>query len=156
PRQIPIPDAAAEVLLPGVNLDARVLGFSLLLSLVTSIVFGLAPAFVASKTNPNDALKESGRGSSGGLRHQRLRSLLVISEVALALVLLVGAGLMLRTFWGLQQVNPGFQVDHLLTAEIELPTDTRYRERPEQAAVFERFLKQVKVVPGARAAALTH
>jgi putative ABC transport system permease protein len=154
PQQIPIPDASAEAFLPSVNLDARVLGFSLLLSLATSFIFGLAPALAAAKTDPNEALKEGGRGISGGLRQQRLRSLLVVSEIALALVLLLGAGLMIRTFWQLQQVNPGFQADHLLTAEIELPTDTKYKERQEQAAIFERFLDGVRAVPGVRAAAL--
>jgi len=154
PQQIPIPDASAEAFLPSVNLDARVLGFSLLLSLATSFIFGLAPALAAAKTDPNEALKEGGRGISGGLRQQRLRSLLVVSEIALALVLLLGAGLMIRTFWQLQQVNPGFQADHLLTAEIELPTDTKYKERQEQAAIFERFLDRVRAVPGVRAGAL--
>lgn len=154
PQQIPIPDASAEAFLPSVNLDARVLSFSLLLSLATSFIFGLAPALAAAKTDPNEALKEGGRGISGGLRQQRLRSLLVVSEIALALVLLLGAGLMIRTFWQLQQVNPGFQADHLLTAEIELPSDTKYKERQEQAAIFERFLDRVRAVPGVRTAAL--
>ena len=153
PQQIPIPDASAEAFLPSVNLDARVLSFSLLLSLATSFIFGLAPALAAAKTDPNEALKEGGRGISGGLRQQRLRSLLVVSEIALALVLLLGAGLMIRTFWQLQQVNPGFQADHLLTAEIELPSDTKYKERQEQAAIFERFLDRVRAMPGVRAAA---
>jgi hypothetical protein len=139
--------------LPSANLDARVLGFSLLLSLATSFIFGLAPALAAAKTDPNEALKEGGRGISGGRRQQRLRSLLVVSQIALALVLLLGAGLMIRTFWQQQQVNPGFQADQLLTAEIELPTDTKYKERRSRPP-SERFLDRVRVVPGVRAAAL--
>ena len=155
PATIPIPDASAEALLPAIGVDGSVLCFSLLISLVTSLVFGLAPTLAASRVGPNEMLKEGGRGSSFGLRHQRLRSSLVISEVALAFVLLVGAGLMIRTLWQLQRVNPGFQAGNLLTAEIELPTDTKYKTGSDQAIVFKRFLDQVRTVPGVSAAALT-
>ena len=120
------------------------------MSLATSLIFGLAPAFAASKAKVNDALKEGGRGFSaaGTGCGTRSRS----SEVALALVLLIGTGLVMKSFWRMQQVNPGFTADHVLTMEMELPTDSKYRTGPEQAEFFRRVLEKVKSLPMVRSA----
>ena len=156
PHSIPVPEASAEVLVSKIGMDARVLLFTLLISLASGLVFGLAPALQASRVSVSATLKEGGRSASASHGHARLRGLLVVSEVALALVLLIGAGLMIRSFWRLQGVNPGFNPDHVLTLEIELPTDSKYRQPREQAAVFRQFLEHVQRVPGVRYAALTH
>ena len=153
PAQIPIPDASANALLPAVDMDLKVLLFTLIVSMLASVLFGGIPALVFSRSNPGDAMKSGSRGSASG--HQRIRSILVISEIALSLVLLAGAGLMIRSFWRLGQVNPGFQSDHILTLEMELPTDSKYREIPQRAAVFKRMLESARSVPGVRSAALT-
>jgi len=153
PSEIPIPDAGASALLPAVTIDMRVLLFTLIVSLLASVFFGSIPAIVFSRPNPGDAMKNGARGTASG--HQRIRSVLVVSEVTLSLVLLVGAGLMIHSFWRLGQVSPGFQPDHLLSLEMELPTDTKYREAPEQAAVFKRMLESARNVPGVKSAALT-
>jgi len=114
--------ALAPQFLPKTNtigLDARVLVFTLAITIVTGILFGLAPAFRASKTDLNDSLKEGGRSSAPGSRH-RMRSTLVVTEVALALVLLVGAGLMINTVVRVLHADPGFHTDRLLTLEVRL------------------------------------
>src|SRR5258708_24335436 len=117
---MPIPDASAYALLPSVDIDLKVLLFTLIVSLLASVFFGGIPAIVFSRPNPGDAMKNGSRGSASG--HQRIRDILVVSEVALSLVLLAGAGLMIHSFLRLGQVSPGFQPDHLLTLEMELPT----------------------------------
>jgi len=104
-----------------IRIDPWVLGFTLLLSILTGIIFGLAPALQASRLDLNTALKEGGtRGTGGGSRH-RLRSLLVVAEVSLALVLLIGAGLLLKSFTRLRETQLGFNPDHVLTASVALP-----------------------------------
>jgi predicted permease len=132
-----------------IGVDGSVFGFTLLISLLTGILFGAVPAFQSSKLRLSDALKEGGRGS-GGVSHNHLRNLLVISEVALALVLLVGAGLMLRSFIRLMSVDPGLDPQNVLAVDIRLPS-TRY-ERPQQAAFFHQVLAQLRTVPGVQAA----
>ena len=101
-----------------VGIDKTVLLFTALIALATGVVCGLAPALRAFRTDLQETLKSGGRGSTAGRSENRTRALLVISEVALALVLLVGAGLMLRTFQRLQAVDPGFDPHHLLTLEV--------------------------------------
>lgn len=155
PAQIPLLGSAGNVALARVTVDGWVLGFTLLISLATGVIFGLAPALAASSAHAGEALKEGGRAASAS-GHQRLRGALVVSEVALALVLLTGAGLMMRSFWRLHQVNPGFNPEYALTLEMELPTDTKYRQPREWAPVFARFQDRVAVLPGVRSAALTH
>ena len=103
------------------TIDARVLGFSLLISVLTGALFGLAPALQAARPALNEALKAGGRGGSGGLGSNRLLSSLVVSEIALALTLLIGAGLMIRSLQRLQAVDPGFDSDRLLTMRVSLP-----------------------------------
>src|SRR5207248_6995986 len=98
----------------------------LAISLFTGILFGLAPAAHALKTNVIEYLKQGSRTTAGGWR--RMREGLLVAEVALALILLAGAGLMLKSFSRLQHADLGFRADHLLTMEMELPTDTRYKK----------------------------
>jgi predicted permease len=135
-----------------IDIDARVLVFALLVSLLTALIFGLAPALYASKLELTEALKEGGRSHSGGARRNRLRNLLVIAEVALALVLSVAAGLMMRSFMRLQNVNPGFNPEKLVTLEIQLP-EAGYGEKERQAAFQQQLLQRIASLPGAQAVA---
>jgi putative ABC transport system permease protein len=153
PAQIPIEGSSTGVALARLTVDWRVLVFTLLASLATGVLFGLAPAVVSSAANAMDAMKER---SSSAARHGRLRGALVIAEVSLALVLLTGAGLLMRSFVRMQESKPGFRPGQVLTVEMELPTDTRYRGRQERPRVFQRFLRAVETLPGVQAAALTH
>ena len=130
-----------------VALDSRVLGFTTAISVLTGILFGLAPALQASKTDLNESLKEGGRGSTEGLNRNRVRSLLVISEVALSLVLLIGAGLLIKSFFQLLNVKPGFEPEHVLTAGFSLPP-VKYPEVPQQTAFFQQVLERVRTLPG--------
>ena len=135
-----------------VRIDAGVLLFTLGVSVLAGLVFGLAPAWRASRANLSDALKEGGRGDSGGgLARQRLRSTLIVVELAMALVLLVCAGLLIKAFWRLRQVEPGFVTAGLLTMRVELP-EARYREIPAQTEFRRRALEALNSLPGAEAA----
>lgn len=128
-----------------ISLDPWVFGFTLLISAVTGIVFGLAPALQASKIELTEAMKEGGRGMGGG--RTRLRSSLVIAEIAIALVLLVGAGLLLQTFRKLQQVDLGFDIHNVLTASVELP-DARYPKQEQIAEFYKRLQEKLNALPG--------
>jgi putative ABC transport system permease protein len=132
-----------------IHLDIAALIFTALASVITGLIFGLAPAFQGSRTDVTESLKEGGRGSDGAVRN-RLRSVLVVSEVALALILLIGTGLMLRSFVRLQQLDPGFKPDHLLTMEISLP-DARYPD-PKKAAFFNEILERIRALPEVQSA----
>ena len=136
-----------------VGLDGRVLLFTLGVSLATGVLFGLVPALKASSPNLTDALKESGRSASGGTN--RLRSALMVAEVALALVLLVGAGLLIKSFWQLQQVNPGFDVANLLLMETTLPA-TKYADETQQTAFYRHALEKLSAMPGIASVALVN
>jgi predicted permease len=140
-----------------IGIDPRVLGFALAVSLLTGILFGLAPALHASGADLQEQLKEGGRGDSGTARGGRLRSALVVGEVALSLVLLVAAGLLVRTLWRLQHVNPGFESHGLATASVWLPQPNlietgRYFEHESRVALFRRILTRAQEVPGVEAA----
>ncbi len=130
-----------------VVMDGRVLGFAFLISLATGIIFGLAPALQASQTDLTESLKEGGRSSSAGAGSQRLRRLLVVAEVALSLVLLVGAGLMIKSFVRLSKVETGFDSQNTLTAQINLP-QSRYDDGQQQAAFFRQVLERIEALPG--------
>jgi predicted permease len=136
-----------------IGIDGRVFGFTLLISLGAGILFGLIPALQASKVNLSDALKDGGR-SSGGSGHNRLRNLLVVSEVALALALLIGAGLMSRSFIRLMSVDPGLDPRNVLTADIRL-SRSKY-SRPQQAVFFQQLLERLRAVPGIQAAGVVY
>lgn len=130
-----------------IRIDRLVFGFTLVMSAVTGIVFGLVPALQASKVELTEAMKEGGRAAGTGGARGRLRNSLVVAEIAIAMVLLVSAGLLLKTFRKLQQVELGFNTDHVLTAVVEIP-DARY-PKPEQAAAFYKSLvEKVKTLPG--------
>jgi putative ABC transport system permease protein len=133
--------------LKDLNFDSRVLLFTLAISLITSLIFGLAPAIDASKPNLNEALKEGGRSSSGSAARNKLRSALVIAEVALAVVLVTASGLMFRSFVRLQRVNPGFNPENLLTLEIELP-EVAYRADQQQRLFQQQLLQKIRAIPG--------
>jgi putative ABC transport system permease protein len=127
--------------------DKWALLFTLGVSIVTALVFGLAPALDASKVNLNEALKEGGRSSGGGSARNKLRSALVIAEVALAVVLVTACGLMFRSFLQLQRVNPGFNPANLVTLEIELPEAT-YQADQQQRNFQQQLLQKIRTVPG--------
>lgn len=133
-----------------VSIDGRVFAFTLVISLLTGIGFGLAPAIQVSKPDLNDALKEGGRSSPVGFRHNRFRSLLVVSEVALSLVLLIGAGLMIRSFVTLLNVDPGLNAQNVLTLDIGLPR-TKYTG-PQQIAFFQQVISRMQALPGVQSA----
>ncbi len=131
-----------------IGMDWRVLGFTSALSLLTGLVFGLAPAWQSSRLDLHTELKESGRGSTGG--RGRLSDLLVVSELALALVLLAGAGLLINSFWRLSRVDAGFEAAHALTMQISLP-GARYPESAQQIAFFDQVIARVGALPGVQA-----
>jgi putative ABC transport system permease protein len=135
--------------LESIGVDGRALLFTLAVSVLTGVVFGLAPVWQTTRVNVSDALKEGGRGAAGAAKH-RLRSALVVIEMALALVLLTGAGLLINSFWRLRNVQPGFDTDNLLTMRIELP-EARYREIPAQTQYRRALLEGVNSLPGAQA-----
>src|SRR6266850_2243668 len=133
-----------------ISVDGRILVFTLLVSLVTGVVFGMVPALHASKLDLNESLKEGLRGTSTGLRENRLRSLLVISEVAMALVLLVSAALLTKSFVRLLDVNPGFNPANVLAMDIQLPNlpPSRYAKDEEQTAFFQQLMDRIEALPG--------
>jgi predicted permease len=133
-----------------IRLDTRVAGFTLLVSLLTGIVFGLLPALQTSKIDFGEALKEGGRDAAGLLR-RRLRGFLIVGEVALAFVLLIGAGLLIRSFARLTEVDPGIDPRRVLTMDIMLPP-TKYTGS-QAAAFFQQTLERVRSLPGVEAAA---
>jgi putative ABC transport system permease protein len=135
-----------------VGIDGRVLGFTLLVSLATGVIFGLIPALQASKSDLNHSLKEGSGRTAGSRQRSRVRSALVIAEIALSLVLLVGAGLMIRTVQGLMKVDPGFNPERVVTMEIAL-TRSKYPDRRARSGFFEETLERVRNVPGVETAA---
>jgi putative ABC transport system permease protein len=135
-----------------VTLDWRVAGFTLLLSLLTGLAFGMAPALQVSKTDVQEALKEGGNAGSSQ-RRNRLRSLLVVAEVASALVLLVGAGLLIKSFMRLQEVETGMRPENVLTLAITLP-EAKYPKPQLATGFYARVLERVKALPGVEGAAV--
>ena len=146
------PGKAAQFV-PGwdrLGVDPAVLAFNLGLSLFTGVLLGLAPAWQLSKTDLNNALKEGGRQSSLG--SHRLRGLLVISEVALSLMLLVSAGLLMRTFLVLLKTEPGFNPNNVMTMRLNLP-GTKYKDEAQRSAFYQELLRRVQSLPGVESAA---
>jgi predicted permease len=139
PASIPRVDA--------IGLDGRVLLFTVVVSILAGIAFGIVPALQASGVNLRDALQETGRGSGESLRRNRLRSVLVASEFALALLLMIGAGLMIRTFFALRAIDPGFQPHHLVSAEVSLAGSGEAAPQ-KRLAFYQQMLQRVGALPG--------
>jgi len=134
-----------------VRLSYPVLLFTATASLLTAIVCGLAPAFEGSRTEVQETLKDGARQVGAGVRHRRLRQAFVVSEIALAVVLLVGAGLMLRSFGSLRRVNPGYNTSNVLTMRLQLP-NTKYREDGQRIRFFREATERIREVPGVQSA----
>jgi len=146
--------AAVPITLPywiRFQIDERILGYALGISLLTSLLFGLAPAWHASRLELSDALKEGGRRGGEGPGACRLRDLLVVSQVALALLLLAGAGLLVRSFLKLQQVDPGFHTRNLLVVDLSLPP-SKYAEPAQQTSFYRQLVERVSALPGVQSA----
>lgn len=134
-----------------ISLDGRMLVFNLAVVLLTGCVVGIVPALQASEPNLNETLNESGRGSTGGRRQQLARDTLVALEVAMSMVLLVGAGLMIRSFISLQGVDPGFNPSNVRTISYSLPRE-KYPQKERQAAFYAQLIEKVASLPGVQAA----
>jgi predicted permease len=145
---------AKLALLSGIHTDTRVLAFVFAVSVLTGIVFGMAPAWIAARADVAEALKESGRTTTAGTMGHRVRKILVTSELALALVLLVGAGLLIKGFSRLRSMNPGFNSANVMTMYLQLPT-TRYGEIPKQNQFRRELLTRLNFLPGVQAAMVT-
>jgi predicted permease len=141
-----------------IRLESRVLVFTFLVSLLSGIVFGLAPAWRASQVDLNDVLKEGGRGAVGqgafGKGHHKIRDLMVIAEIALSLILLIGAGLLLRTYQRIQAANPGFDVHNVLSLRLSLPAD-KYKG-VAVANFYKQLGERIKALPGVEAAGIAY
>ncbi|MEP6708409.1 MAG: ABC transporter permease, partial [Pyrinomonadaceae bacterium] len=133
-----------------IGIDWRVLGFTLAASVLTGILFGLAPALQISRSEVQESLKESGRGASGSKRHNRLRNLLIVTEVALSVVLLVGAGLLFRSFLQLQSINAGFTPQQVLTVRLT-PSGPHYAGDPDYMNFYSQVMQRISVLPGVQA-----
>ena len=135
-----------------IRLDYRVLGFNLGLAVLTGIAFGFAPALQSAKVPLNETLKEAGRSATGGRAGHRLRSLLVVFEVALAMVLLIGAGLLFRSFLRLRGMDTGFRSDRILSLKMDLTT-SKYRSPTNQAAFFQEVMERIRGLNGVQSVA---
>jgi len=149
--------ALAPAGLPRINdtaIDWRALGFTLVLSLLTGILFGLVTALHSAKARLNETLKEGGRGS-GGKGTYRLCAFLVVVEIALALVLLVGAGLLMKSFLRLQEVDPGFKTKDALVVSLVLPA-AKYREATQREQFYTALVQKLQTLPGVQSVGATH
>ncbi|MFN0107873.1 MAG: ABC transporter permease [Blastocatellia bacterium] len=146
------PDAIPN---PGeISIDRVVVGFTMLMSVVTGIVFGALPAWQLTKTNLSQAMRESSRSASGSAKLTVIRNGLVVLEIAASLVLLVTAGLLLKSFWKLLEINPGFRAENVIKADISLPR-AKYKDAWQQADFFKRTLEGVRAMPGVETASMT-
>jgi putative ABC transport system permease protein len=139
--------------LSSIHVNATVLAFTLLVSLATGVLFGLAPAIAATHSDPIAALREGSRGSAGGRTRVRMRSGLTVAEIAMAVVLLVGSGLLLRSFTRLIAIDPGFSKEHVLAGLVQLPNG-RYPSNAAKRAAFEQMLAKVRTLPGVTVASV--
>ena len=135
-----------------IAVDGRALLFTIAMSLMASLLFGLAPALQTTKPDLNETLKEGDRGGSGGLKHRRLRNALVVFEVAMAMILLACSTLMVQSFYRMQSVDSGFNPDKVLTMETIL-SPTKYSSDQETNAFYEQVLENVRTLPSVRSAA---
>ncbi|HYL78697.1 MAG TPA: ABC transporter permease [Bryobacteraceae bacterium] len=137
-----------------VDIDLRVLGFTVIVSLASGILFGLAPALQLSKPDLNTMLRDEGRGSTGTRRRNNARNLLVVAQVALSMVLLVGSGLLIRSFIRLATVSPGFDPKNAFTMRIALPA-SKYTTKTQIVGFYQHALESVRTLPGVEAAAIS-
>jgi putative ABC transport system permease protein len=146
----------AATLPPGISLDIdwRVLLFIILVSVITGLAFGIFPALQLSRTDLNGTLRDEGRGTSAGHKRGQLSGILVCGQVALSLVLLIGAGLLVRSFARLLHVDPGFDSHGVLTMSVSLPT-VKYAKPDQQAMFFDELLRRVSAVPGVQSASIS-
>ncbi len=151
---------ALVALLPGgfprahdIHVDFAVFAFTLVIALATGVFFGLAPALQSSRTDVQQNLREGGRAATGSARHLQLRNWLVVSEVALASVLLIGAGLFLRSFVNLLRSDPGFRAEHVVTASVSLPQET-YKDGPSHLRFSNLLVARLGSLPGVRASGI--
>ena len=135
-----------------ISIDPRVLGFTILISLLTGLIFGLAPAIQSSSFSPNETLKEGGRGSVAG-GGNRIRAGLIVAEVAISLVLLIGAGLLINSFLRLRNVDPGFRSNNLLTMRVSLPA-SKYNDLAKRAAFYTEINRRLENVAGVKSSAV--
>ena len=133
------------------EIDRGVFAFTLLVTFFTGILFGLAPAFQASRADVNTSLRESGRSTTVGRPHQRLRAALLISEVSLAVVLVIGSGLLIRSLVKALEVNPGFRADHVLALDVNLPLP-KYKEKPSWVSFMNQAVERIRNLPGVESA----
>ncbi len=140
--------------LANLHMDARVLAFTLAISLGSGLVFGLVPALQLSNADLNTVLRDEGRGSTGGRRRHKARSILVVSQVALSVVLLVCSGLLVRSYIRLQNDTPGFDPKNVLSMRMFLPP-TKYATSPQMIAFYNEALKRVRTLPGAESVAIS-
>ena len=140
--------------LQAVHMDAGVLGFAALITALTSVIFGLAPALATLRTDVNQTLKDGDRGTTPASGRSGLRNVLVIVETCLALVLLAGAGLLMRTFINLQHVDAGFQPEHVLTFRTDLPIK-RYPDDATSIRFYKNLVERIKTLPGVQAAGVS-
>jgi putative ABC transport system permease protein len=136
-----------------VGIDGRVLVFTVGLSLLTTLLFSIAPALRAVKLDLTDALKEGGRQGSTGVRAQRFRDMLVVVEMALGVVLVIGAVLMVRSLWALQKIDLGFEPAHVLTARLSVP-ESAYTTNEQVMLFYDRLVQRVRTLPDVRAAGI--
>jgi len=154
PSTIPMAEAGAAAVRPAIAVDGVALIFALLISTAAALVFGLLPALHAGGAEVNEALQEGGRSASPSRGRSRIWSLLVAGEVALAAMLLIGAGLAMRSFVSLEHVDPGIRPDHVLTFRMRLPTDNLYKTDREQAQFYRRVIDKAETIPGMQSAGL--
>src|SRR5215475_12690850 len=140
--------------LEDIRLDGSVLLFTLAISLLTGLIFGLAPALQTTHFKLSESLKEGSHTGTGGRRAQQIRGVFIVAEVALTLALLVGAGLLVRSFWRLQRVDPGFRTDHLLTLRVTL-WGSKYRQGAQAVSFYEQLQERLAALPGVVSASAT-
>jgi putative ABC transport system permease protein len=150
-------EAASATVLPvlgDIEIDPRVLTFTVFISVLTGILFGIVPAWRASRPDLNETLSDGGRHSGAASTRSPLRSALVVTEVALALVLLICAGLLIKSVMRLRDVDPGFKPDHIVTMNVWLPS-AKYPKAPDWNSFFHRMVERIEALPGVEAAAVT-
>lgn len=148
PAEVPLPGSSASIMLPAIGINAPVVMFTVAASMATGLLFGVLPAWQTSLIDLTSSLKGDGANSSASRRSGRARNALVAAEMALSVVLLVGAFLMVQTFWNLGGVDAGFEPESVLTMQIEVPTDTRYASDDEQSLFYRQVVGELERLPG--------